>query len=461
MEKWPKLVFPEKLTEDDLSGEVFPIPGDYDEKPGLAVINDKEMVVFTHHYHYEYPSHFSKEQLWRRCMSQIIHTVMYRTEDGGRTWECWGHMPFHGGYEASPTVIDGVIYVQTHEFSNLEEDHPKTIDRIFCSEDKGHSWYETQVDPAYLGASENTTMCLDRNFIRLKDGSVAGFVQVNDSGAGHTVRLTTTDHGRTWKQDSVAERGVYTDASSLTALTEAFFFRTPKTGRLMAISRVVWSQFTKEQRRNIPYAVGQDQDAPIDSHTGMLLLESKDEGLTWDPVRGLGYLGMMYPSVVYLNDRDFVLTYTKRTNTTKSPYPHMGVQAILGKELPDGSFQFNFEQDIVVIDDRTPDYSENGCGYGTTYQLSDGSFITPYSYRVNGPVLDKILKERAFDDETFLSYYISSKQKRDKGLDDEEHVLDRYHAAPYDLRRHLISEFATERGETLLKSQVLKWKLHL
>ena len=140
----------------------------------------------------------------------------------------------------------------------------------------------------------------------------------------------------------------------------------------------------------------------------------------------------------------------------------MGVQAILGKELPDGSFQFDFDRDIIVIDDRTPDYSENGAGYGTTYRLSDGSFITPYSYRVNAPVLDKILRERAFDnDEMFLSYYINSKQKRDKGLDDEEHVLDRYHAAPYDLRRHLISEFATERGETLLKSQVLKWKLHL
>ncbi|MBQ4641138.1 MAG: exo-alpha-sialidase [Oscillospiraceae bacterium] len=461
MNKWPKLMFPQNLTEDNFSGEVFNIPGDYDEKPGLAIFNDKEMVVFTHHSHYEYPSHYTTKQLLRHCMSQVIHTVMYRTEDGGETWECRGHMPFHWGYEASPTVIDGVLYVQTHEFPNTENDNIVTMARIYCSEDKGETWHETLLNPAYFGVPEDTELFMDRNFIKLQDGSVAAFITSRSPKEGYTMRLTTRDHGKTWSYDRVTERVERVPGCVRPPLVEAFFFRTPKTNRLMAVSRVMWAQMTQAQKDKIPYSVKQDREAGIDSHDGILLMESKDEGLSWDPVRGLGHLSMMYPSVAYINDSDFVFTYTLRTNTSDAPYAHMGVQAILGKELPDGSFVFDFAKDILVIDDRTPDHSENGAGYGITHRLSDGSFITPYSYRVNLPVLDNILKERIFTDEVFLSYYTNSKQKRDKGLADPEYAINAYRTASYDLQRHLTSEFATERGETLLKSQVLKWKLHL
>lgn len=455
MEKWPKLIFPTKLNEQNLSGKVIKIAGEDDLKPSLAVINDKEMIMFTHHSHTEYGSHYSVEQDKKNRYSKMMHVVMYRTEDGGETWQCCGHMPFHDGYEASATVIDGVIYVQTHEFANIYADHDYIIDRIFCSEDKGHSWYETRVDQKYLGTVENATMCLDRNFIKLKDGSVAGFVSVNNGGKAMTVRLTTTDHGRTWKQDRVVERGVYTPEVTLTPLLEAFFFRTPKTNRLMAVSRVVWSKFTLEQRRRIPHAVGQDSDADIDAITGMLLLESKDEGLTWDPVRGLGFLSMMYPSVAYINDEEFIFSYTVRSNTSDTPYPHMGLQAIVGRELPDGSFAFDFDHDVIVIDDRTPDYSENGSAFGLTNRLSDGSFITPYSYRVNVPAFDKILREGGVnDEEVFLRYFEKTRMIRDHGIS-----LEGYRNASYDLRRHLLTLMAGERLESYCKTEVLKWKL--
>ena len=463
MKNWPKLVFPNQLKESDLSGEVFKIPGEDDRKPSLAVLNDKEMLVFTHHQHFEYSSHFSKEQDEKNKSAFIDHTVMYRTEDGGKTWQCCGHMPFHDGYEVSATVIDGVIYIQTHEFPNLYTDHDRLIARIFCSEDKGYTWHETRIDPAYIGTAGDVEFCPDRNFIKLKDGSVAAFISVMDPRGGYTVRLTTCDHGRTWKQDPVDEGLIYTPSCNRAVLCETFFFRTPKTGRLMAVSRVEWALFSKEQRQQIPHSVNQDLRAGIDSADGMLLLESKDEGLTWKPIRGLGYLSMMYPNLVYLNDEDFLFTYTVRSNTTAKPYPHMGVQAILGKELPDGSFVFDFEQDIIVIDERTPSYSENGCGYGTTYMLSDGSFITPYTYRVNSPVLDEILRTGGVDDEeVFLRYYRPSRQKRDSGLEDEEFTIGYFRQqASYDSRRHLVTKFAYEKMETVLKSEVLKWKLEL
>lgn len=458
MEKWPKLVFPNQIVESQLSGEVFDIPGEDDEKPSFAVLNDQQILVFTHHRHFERGSHLSKEQLEKNRMGEVIHTVMYRTDDGGKTWQCCGHMPFHDGFEASATVIDGVIYVQTHEFPHLFADHDQVIDRIFCSEDQGNSWYETRVDQNYLGVPPDASMCLDRNFIKLKDCSVAGFIWVNAPNGGYTLRLTTTDRGRTWKQDSVDEGIAYTRKCGRAVLCEAFFFRTPKTGRLMAISRVEWAMLP--QKHQIPYSVQQNLQAGIDSADGMLLLESEDEGLTWKPVRGLGYLSMMYPSLVYTDDENFLLTYTKRSNTSESPYPHMGVQAVLGRELPDGSFIVDFDHDIFVIDDRTPDYSDNGGGYGITHMLSDGSFITPYSYRHNEPVLDEILRTGGVDDEeVFLRYYNPSSRKKDSGLEDPEFAIQFFRQTSYDLRRHLITKFAREKMETMMRSQVLKWKL--
>ncbi len=455
MEKWPKLIFPTKLSEKDLSGKVIKIAGDDDIKPSIAVINDREMIMFTHHFHPEYGSHYSLEQDQKNRYSKMTHTIMYRTEDGGETWQCCGHMPFHDGVEASATVIDGVIYVQTHEFANIYADHDVIIDRIFCSEDKGYSWYETRIDQAYLGTKPKATMCPDRNFIKLKDGSVAVFVSVNNEGDAYTVRMTTTDHGRTWDQVRIVERGVYTPDYPLNPLLEAFFFRTPKTKRLMAVSRVVWSKFTPEQLRQIPHSVGQDKDPDIDALTGMLLLESKDEGLSWDPVRGLGYLGMMYPSLVYTSDEEFVFSYTVRSNTTRTPYPHMGLQAVLGRELPDGSFEFDFEHDVIVIDDRTPDYSENGSAYGSTEILSDGSFITPYSYRVNTPNFDKILRDGGVNDEEVFKHYLAkTRMIRDHGI-----TLECYRNASYDLRRHLLTLMAGDRLDSYCLTEVLKWKL--
>lgn len=456
MTQWPKLVYPRKMSQGDFWGEVSKIAGNDDIKPSLAVINDQEMILFTNHAHSEQVSHYSREQIRKRRYHMVLHTVMYRTEDGGKTWVCCGHMPFHCGYEASATVIGGVIYVQTHEFPNIYADHDNLIDRIFCSEDKGYTWYETRIDSAYLGVSESASMCLNRNFIQLADGSVAGFVSVDDNGYGYTVRLTSVDHGRSWKQDRVTERGVYTPDNPLTPLLEAFFFRTPESGRLMAISRVVWSQFTQEQLEKIPKAVIQEQHADIDNVTGMLLLESKDEGLTWDPVQGLGCLGMMYPSIVYINGEDFIFTYTVRSNTTKTPYPHMGLQAVVGKELPDGSFDIDFDYDII-IDDRTPDYSENGSAFGTTNKLSDGSFITPYSYRINTPGLEKVLREAVHGDEAvFAEYY---KRAGEEQIDYT--MIEKYRDASYDLRRHIINKIAEQRKESYCKTEVLRWKVNL
>lgn len=456
MEAWPKLFSPKRLSNHCLSGKVVRIPGSDDSKPSIGILSDKEMIMFTHHDHYEYESHLSKEQIKKERITEIIHTVMYRTEDGGETWECCGHMPFHDGYEASITVIDGVIYVQDHEFYNVFADHDNTIARIFCSADKGHTWIETRVDSAFLNVPKNASICLDRNFISLADNSVAGFITIWEDQRGYTLRATTTDQGKSWDICPVNEHLQCVPDCKRAPLCEAYFFRTPKSNRLMAVSRVDWSQFNKEQKRQIPFAVNQDDKADIDSIDGLMLLESPDEGLNWYPVRGLGYLGMMYPSIQYINDRDFLLTYTKRTATTYSPYPHMGVQAILGRELEDGSFEFDFENDIIIIDDRTPDYSENGAGYGITQMFSDGRLITPYSYRINNQALDHLLSTGAFDSyDLFLSYYEHTRQRYK--CPTEDHFIN----GSFDLRRHLISCFAYEKMETWLQSEVLIWKLDL
>jgi hypothetical protein len=58
----------------------------------------------------------------------------------------------------------------------------------------------------------------------------------------------------------------------------------------------------------------------------------------------------------------------------------IGVQAVLGRETPDG-FAFDFTSDRLILDDRTPANQEQGGGFGPTVRTRDGTLVTSYSYR--------------------------------------------------------------------------------
>lgn len=436
MEKWPKLFAPKKLQDNDLWGEIASLQCPNDFKPNIGVINEKELVLFTMHEHFESSYHSSPKRPWHH----VSHLVMYKSQDGGKNWQCHGHIC--DGGEPFATVIDDILFLSAGSVA-------------YRSEDKGETWESIPLDCASLGLQEGDHPFPCRNFIKLKDGSIAYFIWVmkKDNEGGLVLRMTSKDNGRTWEKAQVKEEVQFTGAYAHTSLCEAIFFRTPKTNRLMAISRLIWSRVAEETLTKIPYAVKEEKESDIDQTTGILMLESEDEGLSWKPVRGLGYRGMMYAGVAYYNDRDFILTYTQRVSSTDSPYPHIGVQAVLGHENDDGTFDIDFEHDVIIIDDRTPDYSTEGGCFGVTRVLPDGSFITPYSYRVNTKELDQKLQDGTFaSDETFWHYFETT------GMHAHCPNYEVFRDATNDLKKHIIVAcFGKERAESRLLTGVLRW----
>ena len=86
----------------------------------------------------------------------------------------------------------------------------------------------------------------------------------------------------------------------------------------------------------------------------------------------------MYPSVLRMQDGRLLLTFTERA-AVPPHVPPLGVHAVLGVEEEDG-FRFDFEQDRIIIDAKTPLEQYSGGGFGPTVQLDDGTLVTSYSY---------------------------------------------------------------------------------
>jgi hypothetical protein len=103
-----------------------------------------------------------------------------------------------------------------------------------------------------------------------------------------------------------------------------------------------------------------------------------DEGKTFDRIRDFGDYGEMYMSILRLQDKRLLLTFTVRDLK-----PPLGVRAIAGEETNDG-FEFDFANDRIMLDTRTPIGKFQGGGFGPTVQLKDGTLVTSYSYRGTG-----------------------------------------------------------------------------
>ncbi|MDA0591235.1 MAG: hypothetical protein O3C17_24910, partial [Planctomycetota bacterium] len=105
------------------------------------------------------------------------------------------------------------------------------------------------------------------------------------------------------------------------------------------------------------------------------LFSSADGAKTFDRIRDLGDYGEMYMSLLLLQDKRLLLTFTVRDLK-----PPLGVRAIIGTETDDG-FEFDFSHDRIMLDAKTPIGTPQGGGFGPTVQLDDGKLVTSYSYR--------------------------------------------------------------------------------
>jgi len=121
------------------------------------------------------------------------------------------------------------------------------------------------------------------------------------------------------------------------------------------------------------------KDRPIkagnDQADHFILFSSADGAKTFDRIRDFGDYGEMYMSLLRLQDKRLLLTFTVRDLK-----PPLGVRAIIGTETYNG-FDLDFAHDRIMLDTRTPVGKYQGGGFGPTVQLDDGTLVTSYSYR--------------------------------------------------------------------------------
>ena len=397
-----KVINHNRLGQAALQAELIQIPGKGNYKPNMGVMPNGDLIMFTVHQHQEDLSLGG---------SYSMHTVMFRSTDGGMTWSRGMHMRFMG-HEPSVTVIDGIIFVLTHFLSNEEHtydalsDEDYTYDIIYRSEDGGGTWMEIPLRYEQFPGAVKSNMAYSRNILKLKGKNNPGRLLLGMTVGTEDYACYSDDMGVTWKNHKAAIRGYrYKGNYEWGVFGESLFFYSPS-GRLMMLSRMdlAYAEFIKP----LPFAQRMDNETGIDHFDGEVLFESMDSGMTWDPVRAVGFPALMYPGIVMLSDNRFLLNYTVREvppEGSGAAYPHIGVQAVLAEEKADGSFAFSMDRDVIIIDDHTKDGLTSGGGFGRTVMLSDGTLVTPYSYLwADDDVMDMVEKREYLDPAIFDKY---------------------------------------------------------
>ena len=323
-------------------------PDDY--KPCIARLPGGELLLTAFHQH---------QRDGNKVMEQ---TLLFRSPDGGRTWT--GPQPLDLlGREPYLTVLkNGTVFITGHLLAqDVRNEWGYTTGFLHRSTDGGRTWQSTRVESEQIKpkASNHTT----RNVLELSDGSLLLGVDY-DGGGGPYFVWRSTDGGQTWDKSQKCEpkdfKSQYGFFGGETWLWQA------RSGKIWALVRVDSNELPIQGR---PTQAGNDQADHF------ILFSSADGAKTFDRIRDFGDYGEMYMSLLRLQDKRLLLTFTVRDLK-----PPLGVRAIIGAETDDG-FDFDFAHDRIMLDTKTPVGKPQGGGFGPTVQLDDGTLVTSCSYR--------------------------------------------------------------------------------
>jgi hypothetical protein len=416
---------PSVLTEP-IEANLSELPGNYNFKPHIGLLENGDIIMFTAHAHAE--ETVTAHNVPAGARSLTTHVVMYKSPDGGITWSGGRHIPeLMCGHEPSVSVIDGIVFVTVsiHGSGYFPDPHAKrdhTYSLIARSTDNGETFTTTIFDRDRCETENHERIDHSRNIIKLTDRRLYFGLGL---GARHR-SVFSDDLGITWYFRECAVPGAEYEEKERSFFTEAVFFYT-NSRRLMMLSRVdfAYAGFGGA----LPNSTNYIRETGLDNFDGEVLFESADNGASWTPLRAVGFPSLMYPSVVNLKDNKMLLTFTVREippEGTGCIYPKVGVQAIIFQETPDGSMEFDFSRDVIVIDDSTPDSMRNAGCFGNTLELPDGSLVTPYSFpKIDHEILEiannkEYLKQEVFDKyakmQTTYPYRYSDFVQDDKAL---------------------------------------------
>ena len=453
-----RVINAEQLPES-LPATISRLAGRYIFKPHIGRLADGQMVMFADHTHPE--EIYTSQNVDRPSRSLTTHAVLYRSDDEGLNWQRGRHVPeMIGGHEPSVTIVDDVLFVITSIHGSgwfpspyAERDHSYVV--IHRSEDGGRTFTNTIFDREVTGAGDDVRIDTTRNILQLADGRLWMGLAV---GSRHRA-VVSTDQGLTWEFVETEVKGARYEDVTRGFFGESFLFYT-KSGQLMMLVRVDYThvRFAEPLADDSNYAGG----TLTDNFDGEVLFKSTDDGRTWTPAQAIGFPSLMYPSIVNLEDNRMLFTYTVREIPppgTGSIYPHVGLQAIVFEEYDDGTLDFDFSRDVIVIDDSTPAAMRNAGGFGNTLQMPDGTFVTPFSYPlIDDDILDlanrkEYLKEEVYDYWAGLQKTYPERYK--------DHVKDDPVLSELHLRRTFSALFlygqAANKGG--IATGVVRWKL--
>ena len=415
-------------------------------KPNVIKFSDGELLLANFHMHYEQQEDGSVTE----------HIMLYRSVDNGLSWEArhfdhlWGREPYLNVFR------DGTLLMTTH---HLAEDVRNRLGRgmavLHRSEDRGHAWKSTIIDKNSIPdkGTFGPNFVSSRNIIEIEgDVLLMGIC----GGFGNDYVFKSFDRGKTWKPFPSVIYGYDRDKYLYSAFEEAVFWISGK-NRLFMLSRCSpeFMVFT-EKINGMP-------DFDFKSATGSdhfeveILYESKDNGLSWYPLKALNLVCVMYPSVTALENGRTLLTFTVREPIDGN---HMGVQAIIVDEDDKGVPDFNLNSDRVIIDEKTPDYLQSGGGFGNTIRLNDNKLLTVYSYYDADEDIKKEMEDGSYfaDEEKFekvrnkaAEFSIWAKGFNFNALKDKN---DR-------LRRHCYLGCCEVLRKAFVKTEITLWQVHL
>jgi hypothetical protein len=322
-------------------------PDDY--KPCIARMPDGELLLTAFHQH---------KRGGNKVMEQML---LFRSKDGGRSWSQPERLELLGREPYLTVLPDGTVFITGHLLEqDVRNKWGSTCGFLHRSTDRGRTWQSVRFQSEGIkpGASNHST----RNVLRLADGTLLLGVDY-DGGGGPYLIWRSTDHGATWDKTQKCEpKGFHSKYGFFGGET---WLWQAKSGKIWALVRVDSNEFPMQGKRI------QSQD---DQDDHFLLWSSNDGAKTFDRVRDFGDCGEMYMSILRLQDKRLLLTFTVRKR-----HPPLGVRAIPGVETDDG-FEFDFGRDRVMLDTKTGSRYQGG-GFGPTVKLDDGTLVTSCSYR--------------------------------------------------------------------------------
>lgn len=337
------------LPADRLDCERIALGDDDDYKPDLVLLPNGELILVAFHQH-------KKEG--NKVLDQ---NLLFRSRDRGKTWAKPEKLPQLGREPYLTVLKDGTLFMTGHLLANdVRNKHGYIHGYLHRSTDAGKSWESIRIESE--GVKPKASNHSTRNVLRLADGTLLLGVDY-DGGTGPFLMWRSKDNGKTWDKAGKCEpkdfKSQYGFFGGETWLWLA------RSGKIWALVRVDSNELPIKNR---PIKAGNDQSDHF------ILFSSADQGKTFDRIRDFGDYGEMYMSILRLQDKRLLLTFTVR-----DLHPPLGVRAIPGIETEDG-FEFDFAKDRIMLDTKTGKRSQGG-GFGPTVQLKDGTLVTSCSYR--------------------------------------------------------------------------------